>query len=443
MTATFERMSRNARRRAAAFCLALAAAVGAYAEKKSEEEAQVTGPPPPRVVAPLPLPPPPPDPTDPSWLNYREGRDLFEAKRFGEALDAFRKAIDARAERSAEAVQRIDAALARAAEAAQAKGSLRALVELLAARDLIDSDLERVRSASGGSLVKEMSLIAERRPSSVLDAFIKATKLVLAEAGGKRVGDSLAELKTAALSMRYYPEAEYAIGRIYLAEGELSLAELQIRRAIDMSESLDVPAERYTMLEELAEIYRTSSREREYETTLREIADCAGLFAKKQEFLRTAMERTLARDGIDKFMLLYRLDETFARSAFSKLGAQYIENGRPLAVIYLAAAVNTSLTEIISALRERDSGYAYSTITDALERTAADRELSRYAKESGLYRDMYLLGEALAAGGSRDSARGIWKAIAAIQESAPWDIEAKNALARPPEAPGPYSKPLR
>jgi len=434
MSATFEPSPRRARRLAATLCLAIASAPCALAEKKSAEEAPL-GPPPPRVVAPLPLPPPPPDPTDPSWLSYQDGLGLVEERRFGEAIDSFRKAIDARAERSAEAVKRIDAALAEK-EAARAKGSLSTLVELLAARDFIDSDIARIKAASGGSITKEMSLIAERRPSSVLDAFIKAARLVLGVTGSPRIGDSLAALKSAAASMRYYPEAEYAIGRIYLAEGELGLAELQIRRAIDMSESLDVPAQRYAMLAALAEVYRDAGRERDYELALGEIVAASELFSKKQEFLRLAMERTLMRDGIDKFMLLYRVKEDFVRDACSKLGAHYLANGRPTAVIYLASSVNIALTESIAALRAQEPGYSYSSMGDLLERIAAEPSLARYAKEAGVYRDMILLGEALALAGSRESARGIWTALIAARAPAPWDAEARAALARPAGAAG-------
>jgi hypothetical protein len=285
-----------------------------------------------------------------------------------------------------------------------------------------------------------MSLIEERRPSGVLEGFIRAARLVLAQRGGRRVGDSLAALEREAAALRYYPEAEYAIGKIYLAEAELGLAELQIRRAVDMAESLDVPAEKGAMLEELAEVYRAAGKDRDYELVLREVADTAELFSKRQEFLRVAMERTLTRDGFDKFMMLYRIDEGFARSAYSKLGYYYLERGRPLAVMYLAASVNIALSDTIAAIRAREPGFVYSDIRNLLGRIAADPKISRYARESGLYRDMTLLGESLALVGARDSSRGIWRALAATKDAAPWDAAAAEALARPAGAPGPYPK---
>lgn len=434
----------GARRALLAAALCAVASFGAFAsegggEKKAEGEGAPVGPPPPRLVAPLPIPPLPPDPTDPSWLRYREGLALFDEKRFGEALDAFKKAIEAREARSAEALEAIDEALADK-EASKAKGSTRALVELLASRDLVASELERVRAEAGGSLLKEMSLLRARRVSGLLDAFLRAARLVVDQRGGTRVGDSLASLRDAAASMRYYPEAEYALGRIFLAEGEVALAEIQFRRALDSSESLDVPADRYAMLEALAETYRASGKARDYELALREIADDSSLFQKKQEALRLAMERTLARDGIEKFMLLYRVEDRFARSSFSRLGRYYLESGRPLATIYLAAAVDAGLTEAIATLRAKEPGYSYTSVVDLLASIAADRALSRHAASGGLYEDMLLLGEALAMGGAGEPARGIWRLLASPRAPSPWGAEAAIALARPAGARGPYPK---
>jgi hypothetical protein len=410
---------------AAAAFLALAGA-GAEEKKKGEE---VPLPPIPRVVKPLPEPPAPPTPADPSWLLYEEGRALYGEKRLGESLDSFKKAIEDRAERADEAGAKIDAALADK-EAKKASGSIRALAELLASRDLISSELAAARADAGGSLLKELSILQSKRVSSVLDSFLKAAKLVIEQRGGARIGDSLAKLRSEATAMRYYPEAERALGLVYLAEGELALAEMQLRRAIDMADSLDVPEERYAMLEELAEAYRAEGKGRDYEMTLREVSDQAELFSKKEEFLRLAMERTLGRDGIDKFMMLYRVQDAFAASACSKLGALYLGNGRPGAVIYLAAAVNMTLTREIAGLREKEPGYSFATIEELLALVGADPALARYANEAGLYRDMLLLGRALAEGGNRETARGIWAAVAKAPGAGPWAKEARSALSR-------------
>ena len=207
-----------------------------------------------------------------------------------------------------------------------------------------------------------------------------------------------------------------------------------------MADSLDVPAERYAMLEELASAQKAAGEDRDYEISLRAVTDDSQLFSKKEEYLRLAMERTLDRDGIDKFMLLYRVDEEFARSASSKLGEHYLEGGRPLAVIYLAAAVNIGLTRSIAAIREGDPGFAYTDVAALLARMGREGKIARYAADTGLYRDMQLLGEALVLNGARDSARGIWAALAGTEGAAPWNSAAKASLGRPASARGPYPR---
>jgi tetratricopeptide (TPR) repeat protein len=389
---------------------AVAAIVIAFSAFAADDKPQPVGPPQPRVVQSLPLEALPPRAADPSWLTYQEGLRLFGQKRFGEALVSFRNAIDTRASLFDGASRDIAAALA-TKEAARAGDSLSSLVELLAARDLIPQDFDAVDSESSGSIMTEMRMLRERSPSDPLRGLIDATLLVVEERGLSRVGDSIAALRKATADLMHYPEAEFGIGRIYLVEGESGLAELQIRRACDMGESLEVGEDRYAMLETLAGIYSAQGDLKDCEHTLREIADASELFAVKDEYYRNAMERTLATQGVDKFMALYRVQEGFSTSAYSRLGSLYLEAGRPLAVIYLAAAVNAVLAREIGEIKVDEPDYAYKDLSDLVARIGRDESMSRFAEESGLWRDMVLLGEALAQGGYRDTARELWSAV--------------------------------
>ena len=269
----------------------------AFSVFAADDKAEPVGPPQPRVVQALPLEALPPRAADPSWLTYQEGLRLFGQKRFGEALVAFKDAIDTRASLFDGASRDITAALA-TREATRAGDSLSRLTELLAARDLIQQDVEAVESKASGSIVSEMRLLRERSPSDPLRGLIDATLLVVEERGLSRVGDSIAALRKAAADLMHYPEAEFGVGRIYLVEGESDLAELQILRACDMGESLETAEDRYAMLETLAGIYAARGDLKDYEQTLREIADASELFAVKDEYFRNAMERTLETQGV-------------------------------------------------------------------------------------------------------------------------------------------------
>lgn len=403
-------------------------ALSASAEASKEAVVPV-GPPQPRVVKTAKPQALPPRATDPAWILYQEGVRLYGEKRFGEALDSFRKSIESRSATFERASEDIASAVA-SKEAGKAKGSLSALLESLALRDIIPQDLEAIRGRAKGSIVAELGLMRELSPSSPLRGLIDATLLVVEERGLARIGDSLAALAKAAASLAYYPEAEFWMGKIYLAEGETRLAELQMRRAYEFRESLEVSDDRFAMLESIAAIYKTSGDLKEYEATLREIADASDLFAVKDEFYRNAMERTLARQGFDKFMSLYRIDEKVAIGAYSSLGALYLEAKRPLAVIYLAAATNAVLTRAIAAIRVDSPSYSYAGLRDLASRIQSDRDISRFADESGLWRDLVYLGEALAATGDRESARELWAAVAgAPGPIPPWGRRAADLTA--------------
>ena len=110
-------------------------------------------------------------------------------------------------------------------------------------------------------------------------------------------------------------------------------------------------------------------------------------------------------------MTLYRVQESFSTSAYSRLGSLYLEAGRPLAVIYLAAAVDAVLTREIAEIEVDEPDYAYKSLSDLVARIGGDKAMSRFAEESGLWRDMVLLGEALAQEGYRDTARELWSAV--------------------------------
>lgn len=389
---------------------ALAAFATVLSATAADEKAAPPAPPQPRVVEALGPEPLSPRAADPSWLQYQEGLRLFERRRFDEAMLSYKDAIETRASLFDRVSKDIDAALA-TKEAARAKGSLSALVELLAARDLIPQVLEAIEAKAGSSIISELALLRERSPSSPLRGLIDAVLLVVDERGLSRIGDSTEALRKAAADLRYYPEAEFGIGRIYLAEGEARLAELQMLRAYDMSGSLELGDDRYAMLESLADIYKTQGDLQDYEQRLREIADASDLFAAKDSFYRNAMERTLAMQGVDKFITLYRVEDSFATRAYSRLGALYLEAGRPLAVIYLAAAVNAVLTKELDEIKVDEPNYEYKNLADLAARIAASEGMSAYAAVMGLWRDMVLLGEALALGGSRDTARELWSVV--------------------------------
>jgi len=401
------------------------------------EAAPEIRPPSPRIVAPARPPALPGREASKSWLRYQDGLRLVSEKRLGEALVSFKAAAEARDSLFASAARSIEAAM-KSAEAKKAKDSISGLVWLLAEREILKADREEIKKRAGGSLTAELGLLREFSPSAPLHGLIDAVLLVAEEGGLSRVGDSLSSLAAAAARLRSYPEAEYRIGEIYLAEGESRLAELQLLRAYDMRDALYDEADGIGMLTDLAGIYRSQGRMKDYELRLIEIVERSELFAVRDEYYRNAMERTLSRQGFDKFMSLYRVGQAWPARACAELGAFYLDAGRRVSVFYFAAASNALLTRIIETLRKDQPLYSFAGLADLSARILADRELSGYAREEGLWACLVLLGESLALTGERESAREIWDAVSSLGGIEPWASRAGQALRRRAGAEMPY-----
>jgi hypothetical protein len=103
-----------------------------------------------------------------------------------------------------------------------------------------------------------------------------------------------------------------------------------------------------------------------------------------------------------------------------------------VSVIYLAAASNAVLTRIMAAIRADEPVYAYPGLGGLAAKILADAELSRFASDEGLWGDLVLLGEALAATGERESAREIWSVVSGLSGVGPWSARAAQALRRAP-----------
>ncbi len=374
------------------------------------------------------------DGLDQAWLEYRNGRRLFDERRFGEALESFKKATEFRKARFTEAAEGIRVIIARPGLSVRPRDSLSALIETLALNDIIKSDLESIKEKSGGSLLKEVEYLSTRSLSFEFLSFLGSVDAVYRRIGSAAIGNSIQILQTKAAQLQSYPEAEFWIGKAFLAEGETRLAELQFRRALDSSEVMEVPQDRFLVAESLAEVYRAEGRMKDYETALRDVADSSELFSKSKANLRSAIERTLAGEGFDTFMGLYRLGEEFPLGAYSKLGAFYLENGRPVAAIYLAASANIVLTKALAAIRSGEPDYAYPGLAQMLAKIDSDSEARRYVRGTELYRDLVLLGEALSAEGYRENAKDIWRAVAERAGIEPWNRRAAEDFARPASA---------
>ncbi len=366
------------------------------------------------------------------WVEFENGKRLFREKEFGEALNSFRSAAAERRRMFEDASRALSAALD-SPQAGRAEGSILALVDEFAKDIFLSSELDQIKLQAGSSLRKRIDLLRQRRLTDRFRGFLDALYLTLDYRTFDELGDSLAALQKAAAALAMYPEAEFWIGRVFQAEGELRLAEIQYSRAWDMREAYEVSDDRFTPLYALADLYRTRGDFLRMEEQYAQIVGQDPTASDpRNEYLRNAMLNTLTRDGFDKFMSLYRTEGDFAVRAFDALGSFWYESGRQgKAVLYLGLAVNRVLTKAIDAIRGEEPSYAYTTLAELLGRIAARRDLEEYARNAELHRLLFTLADALYANGARAPARDLWRVLASTKDAGIWGTRSASQLRTP------------
>lgn len=371
-----------------------------------------------------------------SWVAFQSGKRLFEERSFGQALGQFQTAINTRREAFSTASTWIEAVFQNKAVAADGD-NLDHVLYTLARRDLLDHQIKEVREKAKGSIKTQAELFRTYSLSGDFERFLDGLLLVLDHKTEASIGGKCSALRKACTDLERFPEAEYWVGRIYLSEGELKLAELQFSRSYDMRDALEIADDYYVILGSLVDVYHAQGNWRSYEQTLEQIMSADPLFGSRNEFMRDSMERTLAAEGFDRFMILYRGGSGPWTAQEAALGEQYLQDGRPQAVICLAASINEILARCIDQIKIRDPSYVYTTLDEILIRIDGSRDLAAYAENMKLYRGLYYLGEALAAGGYRGSARAVFASLYTAPGSGPWAARAQAAANRAPGSKAP------
>jgi tetratricopeptide (TPR) repeat protein len=125
------------------------------------------------------------------------------------------------------------------------------------------------------------------------------------------------------------PEAEMAIGDVYLTQGEYILAEKQYEKAYQNQRVFSIPNQRYTLLYRMAELYERWNKYDKMEAQLLNIVKESETFSsEKYLFFKKKLQESYLTKGINRMVKLYRLEDTFATQAHVKLAVFYYQTGR-------------------------------------------------------------------------------------------------------------------
>ena len=254
-----------------------------------------------------------------------------------------------------------------------------------------------------------------------------------AAATQKEYGKALQLYKSAIDGAGIFPEAEAAIGDIYLEEGEAALAQKQYEKAYNLRKSFYIPEKQYEILYKLANLFELQQQYKQMEDTLnRIIADDRHFQDTANQRIRTQVEKVFMERGLDRVLVLYAFDDTFSAAAHSKLGWFYYRTGRfSPAVSQLLYSVIYRASELKNALLERDVDYGFTTLQDMLAATEKNADMRSYAASSGFYRDLYYLAGSMFANGFPRHALGLWKALSAVPSAGDYRDLSLRQLKKP------------
>jgi tetratricopeptide (TPR) repeat protein len=235
-----------------------------------------------------------------------------------------------------------------------------------------------------------------------------------AAASQKEYGRALQLYKSAIESAGVFPEAEAAIGDLYMEEGEIELAQRQYEKAYDLRKSFYIPEDQYAIQYKLANLFELKQLYKQMEDALDIIiADDRRFQETPNQRLRSQVEKNYLEKGLDRVLVLYTFDDSFAALAHSKLGWFYYRTGRfSPAIPQLLFSVIYRASEVERYAKERDVDQEFPNLAALLEVVSRSPELGAYAVSSGLFKDLYYLAGSTFAAGYPSHATIIWKLLA-------------------------------
>lgn len=241
------------------------------------------------------------------------------------------------------------------------------------------------------------------------------------------------------------PDALLWIGYVFEAEGEFELALRKYRQALDNEKRFSPYQERIAARYALARVLRKMGRKEESLSVLQEIIT-EMRSGESSDALLAAMQEKMRRQGPDKVLELYRVNEKPVRLAYSLLGEQALLDGdydRSIAQYTVSFAV--AMTTAIEGMKEIEADYLFMQeelpvsgqgfYLENTRRFLAEIEevkpVCTYLDEIGFYRELFFFAAALHGSGRKAAAKELWLLIKEHRESGIWSSLAREQAAEP------------
>lgn len=260
-----------------------------------------------------------------------------------------------------------------------------------------------------------------------------------------RLGDALKIFRDVAEKDSSYANVHLWIGNVFYAEGEYDAALVKYRDSLKDGRNFFPASVRIEALYSLAGVYEELGQWDEMDETLEQIINEATT-EDIPDSRREAMLRNFEVEGPDKLLELYRLKDKAVRKAYQLRGELKLRQGE-----YEAAMENLmlSLTTVFSLAIEvrRNENVEYRFVEREMnpgltkfftENTALlikeslkIPELRKYFENTGLFRQLFLMGLALTGMEEREKAEDIMLLVTDHREAGVWSEFARSQISEP------------
>ena len=230
-----------------------------------------------------------------------------------------------------------------------------------------------------------------------------------------------------------YPQAEVAIGDIFFAGQEYSLAEEFYMKAYEHRQAFLTQQEKYSVLLKLAVLYENISAYKQMEDQLLEIIKDDPYFSDKAySRYRRSLSDLFKKDGLDQMLLFYRIDILFPQEAHSRLSYFYYRTGNnSKSILHALYLINSVFSSAIEEIRKKDPEYQFTTIKSLLQVAEGKDNILRLFHESDLFRTMYYLAGASYDGGFKTRSRQVWQLLADTSMATKYTVLSAKQLNSP------------
>ena len=280
---------------------------------------------------------------------------------------------------------------------------------------------KRVRDA--GEHFDQILSVLDRRgeyeTASIINYYLKKKSV-------EYFDDSITNLLEYMENSKDYPEAHKIIGDIYKLEGEYKFAEEYYLMALDKSEVLDIPDEKYEILYMLVDISRLQKDYDKMEVRL------LNILAQDSCYRDTALIRSMTEtiksnkeDSMEKFFKLYRANSYISLNAYSQLARYYYDNDQmERALQFASLAVITGFSRIDEVLQSRDSSYEYENLGVFLQQASFYDDIIEWGSKNSVWESFNILASYSKKFGSLKFSQNLLRTLARYTPEKYWQRDA-------------------